>query len=119
MFYSVTMLMITLSIIVSVGVMRLAHKELGKHCILQVFAQKSFTGVLRIMLCLNHVNAPGRLNEDEGLNPEVIDVDADSVTTDDNEDGYQRRFWIASGIDRLFWLIYVFVYIILVIVYSI
>lgn len=122
MFYSVTMLMITISIIVSVCVLRLSHKELGNHCVNRVFGKKSFTGIFKMMLCLNHVNAPRRLGEDpqdEGLNPEVIDVDADSVAPNDNEDEYEQRFLMASGIDRFFCVIYIFVYTILIVVYSI
>ncbi|KAL5281737.1 hypothetical protein ACFFRR_005216 [Megaselia abdita] len=122
MFYSVAMLMITLSIIVSVCVMRLAHKEFGKHCATRFVGKKCLSGVLLIMLCLNHVNLPKRLNEDnqdEGLDPEIIDVDADSVAPIENDDEYEKRFLLASGIDRFFFAIYVFIYIILIIVYSI
>lgn len=125
MFYSVTMLMITMSIIVSVFVIRLAHRELGKNSASCFLGKNAYTRVFRTMLCLNHVNVPRRLDEelhDERLNPEVIDVDAESVVTnvnDDDADEYKQRFVLASGIDRFFCVIYLFVYLILICVYSI
>lgn len=117
MFYSVAMLMITISIIVSIFVIRLAHKEQGK------FASKylkkgNFTGVFKIMLCLGHINAPKRL-KDDSHDEESIDVDEDSATPDKEDDEYQDRFLVASSIDRFFFGIYFFVYFILVLVYSI
>lgn len=120
MFYSVAMLMITLSLIVSISVMRLAHKEQGKHCASRFIGKKGLTGVLRILLCLSHVNAPQRFDDDQEINPEVIDVDEDGdVETKNTDDTYENRFLLACGIDRFFFGIYIFIYLILVVVYSI